>query len=727
VTGPEERVAAADTRRLATNRELQDLLVRQLVRHDPSEGQSGLLRRAELVARFAAGNAAGNLSNALLENYLLSWGRRIAAEAATETPLPLAPPPLGDTRRSVLHVATGVFAIGGHSRVIASWIKLDPSSRHVLALTDQRTAIPGWLQTVVAENHGEIVDLASQGEPAMRIGALATMARSAADVVILHHHPYDVIPALALAGASSPVAVFNHADHVFWVGAAVCDLFVEFRSQGEQQSRAHRHARETIRLPLPIAEELLGSHWRAAARLRLGIDESTPMFVSMGSEFKYGPTPNQDFFRSCGKLLDKLPSAHAFIVGVPQDTRLVPATAIHERLHLVGVVADPGDYIAAADVYLDGFPLGAGVGLLEACLAGVVPVRAHTVESEFFTFHDSCLRDLVRPPADENEWLQNATDLILLPDRRKTLADELRERVRRRHASADWADAVGRVYERAEAIGHHPVALPEASGASPILDHALVGSSRFQWNAGGARSLLLDEAATFSLLEWCELFLAALRLGELQVDSDFVRRIESKGVWRGEVGYRVLATVLSLFIPDDRSEGLDSGNDRERPGDDLPGSLATGLADSPTHAQIAAAKLERLIQSLIDDLGTSELSGDERLAALRQEFEEEHQRLAELTARAHQLDRELTAQREWALEAHEALAERTARVLVLNEELAERTSRTLQLDDELSERTAEVIRLERELTEMRSSRTWRASRTLRRLWDALSRRTTHPG
>ena len=519
-------VSSLEANRIKANREIQELLVRQLLRHDSGREQGLLMLKAELAARYAISMPAGNLVNVPLENYLLAWGRRIVRESLGEGPPVTVARTPGDTRRSVLHVATSVHEVGGHSRVIGSWIRLDPFSRHVLVLTDYGKPVPLWLQDVVRENRGAIVDLTSQGGPLQRVRALSRLADSGFDVVVLHHHAYDVVPALAFASTSAPVAVFNHAYHGFWVGAAVCDLFVEFQSVGERLSVGSRFARASMRIPLPVADDLLGVPSRDTARLRLGITESVPVIVSMGSEYKYQPTSRQNFFVSCGRLLERLPAAHAFVVGVPHDTQLVPAGIIHERLHLVGVVANPGDYLAAADVYLDSLPIGGGVSLLESCLAGAVPVRAYGAESELFSAEDGCFEGLIQSPADEEEWLESAAALFLDSERRKLLSEELGTRVRLTHASPAWGESARAVYEKAAAVDHNPANLPDSASAPLVLDLALIDSSRYQlWGIDGARTVLLGWSNVFSLPEWCELLLKSLRLGVLGLDRDFVRQL----------------------------------------------------------------------------------------------------------------------------------------------------------------------------------------------------------
>ncbi|HLA82166.1 MAG TPA: glycosyltransferase, partial [Thermoleophilia bacterium] len=475
-------------------------------------------RRAELVCRVAASLPGGNLVNPELENFLLEHGKRITANAKSWD-WGDCPPPTGlPGTKSILHVATTVYGSGGHSRVIGSWIELDRDSHHSLALTDQDRAVPGWLEGVVAESGGSVVDLRRFGGFADRAAALSSLAGAGFDVVVVHHHPWDVVPLLAFAGPSPPIAVFDHADHLFWVGAAVCDLLVVLRSHAERYGRIARQARECLEVPLPVSERFFTHPSRSEGRRRIGVDASTPVLVSIGSEPKYLPNQSQDFFASCSKLLERLPSAHVFVVGVPPSSQVVPSERRHDRLHLLGRVDDPGEYLAAADLFLDPFPGGAVVACLEACLSGVVPIMSPYRESELFLFDDPCITESIEPPSDEADWVEQAVGLIQDDERRGLIAREIQARVRSRHSSEEWGRCAEEVYAAAQAAGHKPDGLAGEGDPAFIVDHAWIGSSRFcVWGVNSMRSLLLTHGSRYGVRDRAAILVKALRMGELRI------------------------------------------------------------------------------------------------------------------------------------------------------------------------------------------------------------------
>ena len=63
-------------------------------------------------------------------------------------------------RRHILHVATTVFAVGGHTRIIRHWTNLDTDSRHSLVLTEQEEhPVPDWLSQTIRRSGGNVVVL----------------------------------------------------------------------------------------------------------------------------------------------------------------------------------------------------------------------------------------------------------------------------------------------------------------------------------------------------------------------------------------------------------------------------------------------------------------------------------------------------------------------------------------------------------------------------------------
>src|SRR5262249_14731301 len=113
-----------------------------------------LLCYIQMAAKFAWLMPTGRYADGHLENRALKIGQTtndFFNERASSFSLNL---PMGETRRKVLHVATSVHNVGGHTKLIANWINRDPDSCHCLLITggsssQREDGIPVWLREAV--------------------------------------------------------------------------------------------------------------------------------------------------------------------------------------------------------------------------------------------------------------------------------------------------------------------------------------------------------------------------------------------------------------------------------------------------------------------------------------------------------------------------------------------------------------------------------------------------
>ena len=329
------------------------------------------------AALFAARCHTGRFADGGIENIALGLGVDLDAQwpAAGDGP-PYRPsraePASG---RRILHVATMVDGVGGLTRTIKNWIRHDPVSCHSLLIVRQGGAkVPSWLLETVQRSGGNLVVLPMGVPLSAKARWLQEIARSSADLVVLHHYSHDVVPILAFAvGGGPPVAVLNHADHLFWLGSTVADSVINQREIGRDLSEQRRFTRRNVVLPIPL-EEPPGRLPRTEAKRLLGIPDDQVVLLSVGRSPKYIPSNGRNFFETASKILDRNTTAHIYLLGVARgDVARYLRAEPHERLHFLGRIEDPSVYQMAADVYMEGFPTGSQTALLEACLAGVPP------------------------------------------------------------------------------------------------------------------------------------------------------------------------------------------------------------------------------------------------------------------------------------------------------------------------------------------------------------------
>jgi hypothetical protein len=340
------------------------------------ERVTGLADRGEDALAAAWAQVAGDLAWHSHPGIMASPAIDAALEAIGRRSCPRGPRTAGDGRRRVLHVVTESAAVGGHSRMAWRWIERDAASVPALALTRQRTPLPEPLAAAVAARGGAVHSLRGHDLMARARGLAALV--DAADLVVLHVHPLEVAAPLALADRAGrpPVLLVNHADHCFWLGAGVADLVVSPRPAASRTAVARRGvpaARAAV-LPVP-AEAPRAAGDRAAARHALGIADDDCVLLAMAAPYKLARIDDLGLLDLVEPVLAAAPAARLLAVG-PDDAGEWAAARARTggRIRALGTLADPSAALAAADVFLDGYPCSSLTAVLEAAALGIPPV-----------------------------------------------------------------------------------------------------------------------------------------------------------------------------------------------------------------------------------------------------------------------------------------------------------------------------------------------------------------
>ena len=277
--------------------------------------------QAGIIAYVAAATAAelGHswLCAAPLEDLLTAIGRTLPDASPLHRP---ARP------RRWLHVLTISAPIGGHTALARRWIARTPGRRrHDVALTAQavRDADPALCRA--AASSGGIVR--SVSDVTSLLGRAAALRALAADVeaVVLHVHMWDVLPSLAFAAPGGPVVLLmNHADHAFWVGAAVADAVVDFRDSGLALTQRLRAARASRLLPVPLEERPAVAADRTALAGRVPADALArrTLLLTIGRGAKYQSHPSLDFPAAARRIVQGLGDCTLLAVGPSTDDAL---------------------------------------------------------------------------------------------------------------------------------------------------------------------------------------------------------------------------------------------------------------------------------------------------------------------------------------------------------------------------------------------------------------------
>lgn len=463
------------------NRIYENMLRWLKVKRDPEASLNWL----KVTAEFAWVFHPGRYGDGCLENPALEIGRRlqdILPEDSTSSAILDVPSGQKPTRSRVLHVATTLYGVGGHSRLIKNWIENDKNSAHSILLTSQEGEVPQWVTQTVAESGGSLLTLPPKSLLVQKARSLRSIAQRAFDLVVLHHHPNDVVPIVAFASDDCPpVALMNHADHVFWLGTSIADIVLNVRGFADRISETRRFAKKNFLLPVPLSIPS-PSVTKTEARRFLNIPEDQIVLLTISMPYKFTPTETHDFFITAGQILDQNPAAHVYVIGMSPDEgheRLGHGKI--ERLHFLGAVEDPTLHRLSADLYLDSMPYGSLMALLETAALGVCPVLMYAPPTpQYDMSQEHVFSGLVTCAQTEDDYIAKVNHLIAHPEVRQEIGARVRERLLSYHQGKQWQEYLATVYENLNRSGHQPADISNTEFMQTTDDLAL-------WDFNSAR------------------------------------------------------------------------------------------------------------------------------------------------------------------------------------------------------------------------------------------------
>lgn len=426
---------------------------------------AGLLPMIERTARFAWLSHPGRLADGTLENILLHIGQTLSdssSRSGWEAPLPAS------SKSRTLHIATELYMTGGHSRVLAKWVQRDLSSSHAIIITRQPVELPDYLLAIAAERGAPIKMLDPQEAILERAQHLRDLSLGF-DRVVLHHSPDDAVPVLAYARRGGPpVVMFNHAHFWFSLGSGVADLVLNSEPYFKQLTERYRFPRATTLLTGPPGVQPLtwGEVDKRLAKAKLELAPDQPVVMTIANESYFRPTEEADFFATLAKLLSAKPELQVVMVGVGEESALVPAH-IREtgRVRLVGRVADPRPYYEAADLCLESFPMPSMGALIEAASFGqAFPVPAFGQAETPVRVNLSTIKSFATRQLTEADYVRHICELIDAPESTRAKAAELRRLLVQQDQA--FGDQFPALYEMAAPLGHEPHEIPNSAFSS---------------------------------------------------------------------------------------------------------------------------------------------------------------------------------------------------------------------------------------------------------------------
>jgi glycosyltransferase involved in cell wall biosynthesis len=459
---------------LGANSEIYEWLAEKAQDLEALKHPETVLSAVESAALFAMLFHPGRFADGSIENLAFNLGQELN-DIVTEGVNFTLPVPRKENRRRVLHVASHVLGVGGHTRMLYHWMQNDQNSCHSLVLIRQRELpIPRWLAETIYKNGGDLTSFPSTLNLCHKAKWLREIAKLTADLVVLHHDGSDVVLTVAFADNDCPpIVVLNHADHLFWLGSSISDMVINLRTAGAEHSAKRRFVSSNTVIPIPLSystEQIS----REDARQKLGIPNDQLVLLSIGRAEKYRPYSSYDFVSTANKILDRERTAHLYVVG-ESEAGIFPylRCSLHDRLHFVGSVEDPSWYRSAADIYLESFPFGSQTSVLEAALHGIPIVPAYAPLFKLLVANDDAIQDLLQNPQDEQEYLERVALLIQNLQQRIALGESLRDRLLIDHVAEGWLNRLAALYRETDSLTHSPHLIPTAACSNTSADISL--------------------------------------------------------------------------------------------------------------------------------------------------------------------------------------------------------------------------------------------------------------
>ncbi|WP_157861953.1 glycosyl transferase family 1 [Methylobacterium sp. Leaf361] len=424
---------------------------------------SAAAAQATIAACIATDTHCGIFASPRLELLLNRIGRQVRGG----TEIPFTRPTKVER---VLHVATQVFPIGGHTKMLRRWIESDPERRHTLALTQQRRRPPADLVAAVRQSGGTIHQRLNR-----RIGGLHTAVRELRrlarqhDLIVLHIGNADVLPLIAFAETIDypPILFVNHADHLFWIGTSVSAVVGGMRQAAMTLAEERRYVEACRSVSLPILiEPTARKRSRAEAKLALGLDPDTVLLVSLARAEKYRTMNGESYADLHVPLLHRHPEAQLIVVGAGERPDWAAASAaVGGRIQPLTPRA-PHLYLEAADIYLDSQPFCSATSMMEASGYGL-PCATRFVFPEaarICGMDHPGLRGPLIEVSTATAYCEQVSGLIEDACRRREIGAATRASVTASNVAPGWCRYREEAYTRALALPAVSTALLEAGG-----------------------------------------------------------------------------------------------------------------------------------------------------------------------------------------------------------------------------------------------------------------------
>ena len=352
--------------------------------------------------------------------------------------------------------------------------------RSAVALTAQGGGVPPQLVAAARGQGGHVHDLRRLHPSLLQRAHALRALMDEADLVVYHVHPWDSVAVAAanLPGTRPPIVFENHADHTFWLGLSAADVVMDHRTVARTLShdlRGVRHERLGS-LPLPIDPAPPPTE-RAELRRAMHIDPQDVLAISVANPAKMRPVWGESFASLLDRGLADNPRLVVLLVGPgPDEDWNTARRRFPRRIFHMGVLDDVERLLAAADLYLDSYPVSSGTSILEAAAHGLPLLSLQAYDGPFQIFHANSpgLDGSRHATATREEYLRTLRALVSRPELRRSRGTAARAHVLGVHHGDNWSVALEKLYQQVRSVPlasveEYPAAIDDADYGAALV------------------------------------------------------------------------------------------------------------------------------------------------------------------------------------------------------------------------------------------------------------------
>lgn len=369
--------------------------------------------------------------------------------------------------RRVFHLLSAVDDHTGHSNACWNVVRgLAPYRRQAIVVPDRsERRRPNRRLEELRRDHPDVAFVgAGRGGRVKALLHMADRLEREAEVVVWHANPIDVDLWMLVRLVSVPTVYVHHPPPslVLAFGRWDCDAHLDFR-----RSNAERCGRRAPAGWSGSVAEVENSVRDFGATTRRPRPLAGAYAVSVAPAYKLldGPASSDFLERAVADLLAANPRLQYVLVGptLPglDAARHALAPDIRHRIHFTGPQDDVASWLQHARCYLNTFPMGTGLSLLEALSVGL-PVVSLAPSDRAPAYSEALSPEQLVP--DVAAYVARASQFV----RGEPIHERVSRENRRRYAERYAIDAVGRRYHRF--LDTLPDAPPPPTDAKPAAE-----------------------------------------------------------------------------------------------------------------------------------------------------------------------------------------------------------------------------------------------------------------